>query len=85
MKNNNEIVKYLAKKYLANDPDMTEGSTKSLESVESKSIKNITWDYLDEKIDRIIYNFIEKSKGKEEELLGKIAEYNKQKGNNNQP
>ena len=84
MKNNNEIVKYLAKKYLANDPDMTEGSTKSLESVESKSIKNITWDYLDEKIDRIIFNFIEKSKGKEEELLGKIAEYNKQKGNNNQ-
>ena len=80
MKNNNEIVKHLA-----NDPDMTEGSTKSLESVESKSIKNITWDYLDEKIDRIIYNFIEKSKDKEEDLLGIITEYNKQKGNNNQP
>ena len=84
MKNNNEIVKYLAKKYLANDSNMTEGSTKSLESVESKSIKNITWDYLDEKIDRIIFNFIEKSKDTEKKLLGKIAEYNKQKGNNNQ-
>lgn len=80
MKNNNEIVKYLA-----NDSNMTEGSTKSLESVESKSIKNITWDYLDEKIDRIVNNFIEKSKDKEAELLGIITEYNKQKGNNNQP
>ena len=80
MKNNNEIVKYLA-----DDTNMTEGSTKSLESVESKSIKNKTWDYLDEKIDRIIYNFIEKSKEKEKELLGIITEYNKQKGNNNQP
>lgn len=79
MKNDNEIVKYLA-----NNPNMTEGSTKSLESIESKNIKNITWDYLDEKIDRIIFNFIEKSKDTEKKLLGRITEYNKQKGNNNQ-